>query len=53
MVCYAESQITGSPPLLQITGSPPLLSDLDILCEMEHEGPLLHVRVREKGKSDK
>ena len=23
----------------QITGSPPLLSDLDILCEMEHEGP--------------
>ena len=22
----------------QITGSPPLLSDLDILCEMEHEG---------------
>ena len=21
------------------TGSPPLLSDLDILCEMEHEGP--------------
>ena len=23
----------------QITGSPPLLSDLDILCEMENEGP--------------
>ena len=23
-----------------ITGSPPLLSDLDIVCEMEHEGPL-------------
>ena len=23
---------------LQITGSPPLLSDLDTLCEMEHEG---------------
>ena len=22
----------------QITGSPPLLSDLDILCEMEHKG---------------
>ena len=31
VVCCAESQITGSPPLL---------SDLDILCEMEHEGPL-------------
>ena len=30
VVCCAESQITGSPPLL---------SDLDILCEMEHEGP--------------
>ena len=28
IVCCAESQITGSPPLL---------SDLDILCEMEHE----------------
>ena len=25
---------------IAITGSPPLLSDLDILCEMEHEGPL-------------
>ena len=24
--------------VVQITGSPPLLSDLDILCEMEHEG---------------
>ena len=23
----------------EITASPPLLSDLDILCEMEHEGP--------------
>ena len=32
-MCCAESQITGSPPLL---------SDLDILCEMEHEGPILH-----------
>ena len=29
VVCCAESQITGSPPLV---------SDLDILCEMEHEG---------------
>ena len=29
VVCCAESQITGSPPLL---------SDLDILREMEHEG---------------
>ena len=31
----------GFEPILltsQITGSPPLLSDLDILCEMEHEG---------------
>ena len=28
-MCCTESQITGSPPLL---------SDLDILCEMEHEG---------------
>ena len=26
----------------QITGSPPLLSDLDILCEMEHEGQCMH-----------
>ena len=32
VVCCAESQITGSPPLL---------SDLDILCEMEHEGQFL------------
>ena len=28
VVCYTESQITGSPPLL---------SDLDIFCEMEQE----------------
>ena len=28
-MCCAESQITGSLPLL---------SDLDVLCEMEHEG---------------
>ena len=39
VVCCSESQITGSPPLLLITGSPPLMSDWDILCEMEHEGP--------------
>ena len=31
VVCCADSQITGSPPLL---------SNLDILCEMEREGPL-------------
>ena len=29
VVCCAESQITGSPPLL---------SDWDILCDMDHEG---------------
>ena len=29
VVCRAESQITGSPPLL---------SDLDNSCEMEHDG---------------
>ena len=33
-MCCAESQITGSPPPL---------SDLDILCEMEQEGPRLIV----------
>ena len=27
----------------QITGSPPLLSDLDILCDMEHEGQSLNI----------
>ena len=30
---------------LQITGSPPLLSDLDTLCEMEHEGHSLFLPV--------
>ena len=32
VVCCSESQITGSPP--------PLF-ELDILCEMEHEGLLI------------
>ena len=35
-MCCAESQITGSPPLL---------SDLDVLCEREHEG---HIKEEEK-----
>ena len=40
IVCCAESQNTGSPPLLQNTGSPPLMSDLYCVyaCWMEHEG---------------
>ena len=31
MLCVAQNH--------RLQGSPPLLSDLDILCEMEHEGP--------------
>ena len=42
VVCCAESQITGSPPLL---------SDLDILCEMEREG-LLQTVVDSTSKSN-
>ena len=38
VVCCAESQITGSLPLL---------SDLDIVCEMEHEGrPVSVIKTR-------
>ena len=34
MLCVAQNH-----RLHYSTGSPPLLSDLDFLCEMEHEGP--------------
>ena len=36
VVCCAESQITGSPPLLY---------DLDMVLEMEHEGPTKFVQL--------
>ena len=42
MLCVAQNHRLQAHRhcCLQITGSPPLLSDLDILCEMEHEGPI-------------
>ena len=36
--CCVLRRITDYRLTAQITGSPPLLSDLDNLCEMEHEG---------------
>ena len=36
---YLTHNIGSASALPIITGSRPLLSDLDILCEMEHDGP--------------
>ena len=44
VVCCAESQITGSPPLV---------SDLDILCEMEHDGPVVFLTYSAKSPPER